>query len=508
MKVVVAHNRYREAQPSGENSSSTPRSPSSRAAGVEVLPFLRSSDEIARCRRRQKALLPLSPIYARRGPARPAPAARASTGRTCCTCTTRTRCSRPGWCGPRTRTACRWCRPCTTTGRSARPGSTSATGTICTDCRGRAFGLPAIVHRCYRGSAAQSALMATTLAVHRRHLALGGPVHRADRRDRRRTCATTASRPTGSRSSRTRVPDPGAPAPLGDGFLFAGRLSPEKGLDLLLDAWRRHPDGALGPLRIAGDGAAARRWPRRPPPSASDVTYLGPLDRAGVRAALRRRAVVIAASTWHDVLPTVIIEALASRPAGARHRAGRHPVPGRRRRPARARRHRPGRRRLGRRRGERAGRCRPAIGPARPAGWCRRSRPRWPPPCRWPGPAPPRWPRPPAPGTSAPSTPTWSPSAHRHLRRPDPHPHPHLIHPRRSGRPGNRRGPPAGEPRRTGSAVRSGGVARRVPGGPIRPGRPLGRPPGLGATARSRRPRSGSARRGRRGDADRPGPPA
>ena len=64
---------------------------------------------------------------------------------------------------------------------------------------------------------------------------------------------------TGSSSSRTRSPDPGPPPPLGDGFLFLARLSPEKGLALLLDAWRRHPDGALGPLRIAGDGELRRR---------------------------------------------------------------------------------------------------------------------------------------------------------------------------------------------------------------------------------------------------------
>ena len=47
MKVVVAHNRYASAQPSGENAIVDARSRSSRAAGVEVLPFLRTSDEIA-----------------------------------------------------------------------------------------------------------------------------------------------------------------------------------------------------------------------------------------------------------------------------------------------------------------------------------------------------------------------------------------------------------------------------------------------------------------------------
>jgi glycosyltransferase involved in cell wall biosynthesis len=107
------------------------------------------------------------------------------------------------------------------------------------------------------------------------------------------------------------VPDPGPPDPPGEGFLFYGRLTPEKGLGLLLDAWRRHPDGALGPLRIAGDGEQ-RHLAEAAAAERADVDYLGPLDRDGVRAALRSAAVVVAASTWHDVLPTVGLEALAA----------------------------------------------------------------------------------------------------------------------------------------------------------------------------------------------------
>src|SRR5260370_8659857 len=48
------------------------------------------------------------------------------------------------------------------------------------------------------------------------------------------------------------VPDPGEHRVVGDGFLVAGRLSAEKGVALMLDAWSRHPDGTLGPLRIPG----------------------------------------------------------------------------------------------------------------------------------------------------------------------------------------------------------------------------------------------------------------
>ena len=107
------------------------------------------------------------------------------------------------------------------------------------------------------------------------------------------------------------LPDPGEPAPLGDGFLYAARLSPEKGLPLLLDAWRRHPDGALGPLRIAGDGEL-RPLAEQAAAERADVTYLGPLDRAGMVAARRAAAVVVAVPTWDDVLPTVILEAMAA----------------------------------------------------------------------------------------------------------------------------------------------------------------------------------------------------
>jgi glycosyltransferase involved in cell wall biosynthesis len=183
-------------------------------------------------------------------------------------------------------------------------------GHDCRDCRDRVIGWPAVVHRCYRGSATQSAAMATALALHRgtwrsvdRYIALTDRIatHLIDYGipgDR------IVIKPNG-------LPDPGEPAPLGDGFLYAARLSPEKGLDLLLDAWRRHPDGALGTLRIAGDGEL-RPSAERAAAARGDVTYLGPLDRAGMDAARRAAAVVVAVPTWEDVLPTVVLEAMAA----------------------------------------------------------------------------------------------------------------------------------------------------------------------------------------------------
>ncbi|MDI6099195.1 glycosyltransferase [Actinoplanes sp. NEAU-A12] len=309
MKVVVAHNRYREAIPSGENVIVDTEIGQLRAAGVEVEAFQRSSDSIASLSAAGKALLPISPVYG-------APAqrdlARLLTG------------FRPDalhlhnpypllspWV---IRTAHAHGVPVVQTVHNYRQVCSSGLyfrdGHNCHDCRGKLVGWPAVKNRCYRGSAAQSAIMATTLAVHRptwrsvdRYIALTDKIaaHLADYgipADR------IVVKPNG-------LPDPGAPAPLGDGFLYGARLSPEKGLGLLLDAWRRHPDGSLGPLRIAGDGEL-RPLAEQAALERSDITYLGPLDRAGMIAARQVSAVVVAVPTWEDVLPTVILEAMSS----------------------------------------------------------------------------------------------------------------------------------------------------------------------------------------------------
>jgi glycosyltransferase involved in cell wall biosynthesis len=309
MKVVVAHNRYSSAQPSGENTIVDAEIAQLTAAGVEVLPFLRSSDEIGALPLAAKALLPVSPIYA--------PAAQRALIRLI-------RENRPDvlhlhnpyplispWI---VRTAHAHGLPVVQTVHNYRQVCASGLyfrdGHICHDCRGRAVPLPAVRHRCYRGSVAQSAIMATTLTVHRgtwrsveRYLALTDAIA-AHLRGYGIAADRIVVKPNA-------LPDPGDGGPAGEGFLFAGRLSAEKGLELLLDAWRRHPDGALGPLRIVGDG------PLRPVAEAAareraDVVFLGPTDEAGVRAQMLAAAVVLVCSTWDDVLPTVIIRALAN----------------------------------------------------------------------------------------------------------------------------------------------------------------------------------------------------
>ena len=66
MKVLVAHNRYRSALPSGENQVSRDRDRRLAGAGVEVVPYLRSSDEIAGMGPRKAGTCPFLPIYVSR----------------------------------------------------------------------------------------------------------------------------------------------------------------------------------------------------------------------------------------------------------------------------------------------------------------------------------------------------------------------------------------------------------------------------------------------------------
>jgi glycosyltransferase involved in cell wall biosynthesis len=309
-KVVVVHNRYRSGAPSGENAIVDAEITQLRAAGLDVVPFVRSSDEIDEMPTAQRVLLPLSPIY---------------NGRSQRALDEVLRVHKPDvlhlhnpypllspWV---IRTAHRRGVPVIQTVHNYRqvcaPGLYFRDGHVCHDCRGRALGVPAILHACYRGSRAQSAIMAITLAVHRgtwrsvdRYIALTSAI--ADHlRDYGIPADRISVRPNA-------IPDPGPPPPrAGKGFLFAGRMAPEKGVGLLLDAWRAHGDGELGTLRLAGDGplrsavesAAAER---------ADVTYLGPLDRVGAQAEIAAAACVVVPSICHDVLPTIVLEALAA----------------------------------------------------------------------------------------------------------------------------------------------------------------------------------------------------
>jgi glycosyltransferase involved in cell wall biosynthesis len=297
MKIVVAHNRYSSAQPSGENAAVDADIAALRGAGVTVLPFLRSSDSLTSL----SPSLAISPLYAR-------PAVRSLKALL--------RSDQPDLLHLHNpypllspfvvRTAHEAGVPVVQTVHNYRHACANGVlfrdGSVCTSCLGFAGPVPAVIHGCYRGSRAQSLAMATALAVHRRTWDLVD-LFLAPSSAVASFLVAFGIAPDRVLVKPNAVADPGPPAPLGDGFLFAGRAAPEKGLDLLLAAFSRHPAGSLGPLRVLSPAIPCRR---------SDVDFLGPLPPSGVRDAIRASAVVVVPSRWPEVLPTIALEAFAA----------------------------------------------------------------------------------------------------------------------------------------------------------------------------------------------------
>jgi glycosyltransferase involved in cell wall biosynthesis len=100
------------------------------------------------------------------------------------------------------------------------------------------------------------------------------------------------------------VPAAALPRTGGGPLLFLGSVAPHKGPDLVLAAWRAaFPTGDPG-LRICG--------PVLDPELIRDHPLEGPLDRAGVAAALADARALVMGSRWPENAPLVLLEARAA----------------------------------------------------------------------------------------------------------------------------------------------------------------------------------------------------
>jgi len=187
-------------------------------------------------------------------------------------------------------------------------------GRPCEDCLGRAVAWPGILHGCYRGSRAGSAAVAAMLAYHRLkgtwrrevdvYIALSG-FGRKKFIEGGLPPEKLMIKPIFS------DPDPGVGSGRGDFAVFAGRLSAEKGIAILLAAWPRVFAETGIKLKIIGDGplrcsaeAASR--------SASGIEYLGRLaSQQEVYTAMGEARALIFPSVWYEGQPRTIVESLA-----------------------------------------------------------------------------------------------------------------------------------------------------------------------------------------------------
>jgi glycosyltransferase involved in cell wall biosynthesis len=185
-------------------------------------------------------------------------------------------------------------------------------GLPCEDCVG-SHPWHGVVHRCYRGSALQSMPAAATIALHHR---LGTWRHDVDlflalNEFSRTLLARGGLPPERIRVKPNFVEDPGArtvrtgSSPT---VLFIGRLVAQKGIDLLLEAWRCLGDSRLE-LLVVGDGPLRVDLERRGVPG---VRFAGRLPPAQVRAHMLAGRALVFPSRSYEGQPMVVLEALAA----------------------------------------------------------------------------------------------------------------------------------------------------------------------------------------------------
>ncbi|MGC4049641.1 MAG: glycosyltransferase family 4 protein [Paludibaculum sp.] len=184
-------------------------------------------------------------------------------------------------------------------------------GQPCDDCSTSNSMIPAVFHRCYRSSTAATLVLTGMLRAHRvagtwtskvtRYIALTQFM---------KTKLVAGGLPAEKITVKPNFyPDRLSPRKtLGRFALFVGRLSPEKGPGILLDAWSK--DVRL-PLTIVGSGpehdSISKRALNMP-----DVRVVGPQSSQQVFDLMRDAYCLIVPSLWYEGFPMVIIEAFAA----------------------------------------------------------------------------------------------------------------------------------------------------------------------------------------------------
>jgi glycosyltransferase involved in cell wall biosynthesis len=311
VKVLVVHNRYRSAQPSGENVLVEDEASLLEEHGCRVERLVVSSDDIAGWRTARKALLPARVVWSSDGYRRTA----ATIER-----------FRPDvvhfhntfpllspstlWAARRSGVAV------VQTLHNFRPlcpaGTLARDGRICEECLGR-LPLPAVRHGCYRGSRAATVPLGLMSAVHdvlgtwsrcvdvlvvpsefarRKYVEAGWPAHKLA-------------------VKHNTVRDPGVQrrGP-GSGFVCLSRLEDEKGVDVLLRAWSEAFPRGEQKLVVVGSGScelvlgnAAR--------SRHGVELRGRVDRRRALRLVETARAVVAPVRCYEIFGLTLVEAYA-----------------------------------------------------------------------------------------------------------------------------------------------------------------------------------------------------
>lgn len=182
-------------------------------------------------------------------------------------------------------------------------------GRACEECLGRSLAWPGVAHACYRGSRGVTAISAAMVAWHR---ARGTWTNAVDMYIALSEFSRGRFTEGGLPADRIAVKpnflaqDPGVGSHAGGYALFVGRLAPEKGIQLLLDAWLRVR--APYTLKIVGSGPLESGLDLHRP----GIEWLGHQPTARVLGLMKDASVLLVPSECYENFPVTIVEAFAT----------------------------------------------------------------------------------------------------------------------------------------------------------------------------------------------------
>ena len=183
---------------------------------------------------------------------------------------------------------------------------------ICNRCVGKMIPWPGVKYKCYRDSYSASLIAATMLSFH-------NFLHTWQKKIDGFICISDFVK---TRMIEGGLPpeklykkynfiaeDPGFNEHPGDNFIYVGRLSPEKGIGMLLDAFSR-PELSGYKLTIVGNG------PMLPEVEAMaarhcNIQYAGKLDLRSTYRLMAEAYYLLFPSRWHEPFGRTIVEAFA-----------------------------------------------------------------------------------------------------------------------------------------------------------------------------------------------------
>jgi glycosyltransferase involved in cell wall biosynthesis len=184
-------------------------------------------------------------------------------------------------------------------------------GAICEECVERSL-IRGAIHGCYHESRVHTAAISLILKVHR----LRSTWDMVDSFIALSDFARNKFIDSGLPAQKVKIkpnfvdPDPEERTEIGEYALFIGRLSPEKGLSTMIDAWSRLRLPV--PLRIIGDGPmrACLELESAKLPNCN-IKFEGAVPRESVFEAIKRARFLIFPSEWYECFPMTLVEAFA-----------------------------------------------------------------------------------------------------------------------------------------------------------------------------------------------------